>query len=72
MRKSTILLAVLFAVAATSAADAAKKKAEPAKKADPAVAAQENSLKFVRAAWQPWKTTTAAPAKPKAKGKKKS
>jgi hypothetical protein len=67
MRKGTILLAVLFAVAAGSAAEAAKKKAEPAKKADPAIAAQENSLKFFQAAWQPWKSPQAAPAK----GKKK-
>ena len=71
MRKGTILLAVLFAVAATSAAEAAKKKAAAAKP-DPAVAANEQSMKFVSDWWQPWKTTYAAPAKPKAKGKKKS
>ena len=72
MRKGTILLAVLFAVAASSAAEAAKKKAAPAAKPDAGLTAQDNSLKFIRDAWQPWKTTHAAPAKPKAKGKKKS
>jgi hypothetical protein len=74
MRKVTILLAVLFAVAATSSAEAArKKKAAAAPKPDPAVAAQQNSAKFMQDAWRPWTTTFAAPAKPaaKAKGKKK-
>lgn len=72
MRKGTILLAVLFAVAASSAAEAAKKKAAAAKP-DPAVGATQQSQKFIADAWQPWRTTHAAPAaaKPKAKGKKK-
>jgi len=55
MRKGTILLAALFAVAMTGTADAAKKKAAPAKKADPAVAAQQNTANLVGDAFNPWK-----------------
>ena len=46
MRKGTILLAAIFAVGMTTAADAAKKKAAPAKP-DPAVAAQQNTANLV-------------------------
>ena len=44
MRKGPILLAAIFAVGMTTAADAAKKKAAPAKP-DPAVAAQQNTAR---------------------------
>jgi hypothetical protein len=69
MRKATILLAAIFAVGITSGADAAKKKAAPAKP-DPAVAATQNSMNFITAALQPWKPAAPAPAA-KSKGKKK-
>ncbi len=59
MRKGTLLVAVLFAAVASSAADAAAKKAA---KVDPGLAAQETSMKFIAAAWQPWATTYAKPA----------
>lgn len=71
MRKGTILLATILAVGVATSADAAKKKA-PAP--DPAIAAQENSLKFIGASVHPWTITHAAPAQPKArkaKAKKK-
>jgi hypothetical protein len=71
MRKATILLTVLFAVAATTAAEAAKKKAAPAAKPDPAVAATQQSASFVRDSMMPWTTSLAKPADTKAKGKKK-
>ena len=67
MRKGTILLAAIFAVGMTTAADAAKKKAAPAKP-DPAVAAQQNTANLVAAAFQPWEPAQAPAA---AKGKKK-
>jgi len=71
MRKGTILLAALFAVCMTTAADAAKKKAAPAKP-DPAVAASQNTANLVGDAFQPWKAARAAPgAKPAKGGKKK-
>lgn len=54
MRKGTILLAAIFAVAITTTADAAKKKAA-APKADPAVGAQQNTANLVGDAFQPWK-----------------
>ena len=59
MRMGTILLAAIFAVAITTAADAAKKKAAPAKP-DPAVAAQQNTANLVSDAFQPWKPTRSA------------
>jgi hypothetical protein len=49
----------------TTAADAAKKKAAPAK-ADPAVAASQQSAMFITDAFQPWQ-----PQRSVAKGKKK-
>jgi hypothetical protein len=55
MRKGTIVLAAIFAVGITTTADAAKKKAAPAKAADPAVAAQQNTANLVGDAFQPWK-----------------
>jgi hypothetical protein len=64
MRKGTILLAAIFAVGMTTAADAAKKKAAPAKP-DPAVAAQQNTANLVGDAFQPWKPTRGAAAKKK-------
>ena len=67
MRKGTILLAALFAIGMTTTADAAKKKAAPAK-ADPAVAASQNTANLVGDALQPWKPQRSAAA---AKGKKK-
>ena len=63
MRKGTILLAVLFAVAASSAAEAAKKKAAPAAKADAGLTAQDNSLTFIPDGWHPWNTAHAEPAR---------
>jgi hypothetical protein len=62
MRMGTILLAAIFAVAMTTAADAAKKKAAPAKP-DPAVAAQQNTANLVSDAFQPWKPTRSAAKK---------
>jgi hypothetical protein len=62
MRIGTILLAAIFAVATTTAADAAKKKAAPAKP-DPAVAAQQNTANLVSDAFQPWKPTRSAAKK---------
>jgi hypothetical protein len=54
MRKGTIILAALFAVAMTGTADAAKKK-KAAPKPDPAVAAQQNTANLVGDAFNPWK-----------------
>jgi hypothetical protein len=67
MRKAVLLLAVLFAASLSTAADAAKKKAE-APKPDPAMAAQENTARFMAAAFGHAAPPAAAPAK---KGKKK-
>ncbi len=71
MRKSALLLALVFAVTASTTALAAKKKtAKPA--ADPAVAAQNNSMRFIQdmfgGAW-----AAPAPSEPKkvARGGKK-
>jgi hypothetical protein len=76
MRKGTLLIAVLFAAMASTAADAAKKKAAPAAPADAALANQEKSFTFMRDAMQPWNTklstpAAAQPAKAKAKPKAK-
>jgi hypothetical protein len=68
MRRGTILLAAIFAVGITTGAEAAKKKAAPAAKPDPAVAANQQAGAFVSDAFQPWKP---ARAEPGAKGKKK-
>ena len=69
MRKYTILLAAIFAVGITTGADAAKKKAAPAKP-DPAVAATQNSMNFIGDAFQPWRPTRPAPGAKPAKKKK--
>lgn len=70
MRKVALALAALAAVCLTTTADAAKKKAAPV---DPAVAAQNNTGKFVGDAIAPWQAKNAAmPAKKAKKGKKKS
>jgi hypothetical protein len=63
MRKGALLLALVFAVSASTAALAAKKKmAKPA--ADPAVAAQNNSMHFIQDAFGgAWMTP--APSEPK-------
>ena len=70
MRKGTILLAALFAVGMTTAADAAKKKAAPAKP-DPAVAASQNTANLVGDAFQPWRPQRPAPGAAKKGGKKR-
>lgn len=70
MRKGTILLAAIFAVAITTGAEAAKKKAAAAKP-DPAVAANQQTAALVGDALQPWTPARPAPGAPKAKGKKK-
>ena len=72
MRKATILLAAVFAVAMTTGADAAKKKAAPAKP-DPAVQAMSDGNRLVGDALQPWQPQRQMPgaAKGKSKGKKK-
>jgi hypothetical protein len=68
MRKATILLAAVFALAITSAAEAAKKKAAPAKAAaDP----NQNAINLVTDAFQPWRPTRPAPGQKAAKGGKK-
>lgn len=69
MRKGAILVAAIFAIGITSAAEAAKKKAAPAKP-DPAAAAGQNTAMLVGDAFQPWTPARAAPGA-KAKGKKK-
>lgn len=71
MRKVAFALAALAAVCLTTTADAAKKKAAAAKP-DPAMAAQENTAKFMGAAVNPWQAKDAAmPAKKVAKKSKK-
>ncbi len=70
MRIGTILLAALFAVCLSTTADAAKKKAAPAKP-DPTAAAWTNSNNLVGDALQPWKPARPHPGAPAAKGKKK-
>jgi hypothetical protein len=73
MRKGALILAVLLAASFSTAADAAKKKRAEAPKADPAMAATDNSARFVRDALMPWQAqpATATPAKAAVKGKKK-
>jgi hypothetical protein len=61
-------MAAIFAVGITTGAEAAKKKAAPAKP-DPAVAAGQSTAMFVSDAFQPWKPARPAPGA--AKGKKK-
>ena len=67
MRKAALLLAVLIAASLSTSADAAKKKAEA--KPDPAIAAQQNTANFMRAAVSPG-MVQAAPAEPAKKAKK--
>ena len=67
MRKGTLLLALAFAVAASTAAMAAKK---PAKSVDPAVAAQKDSAALFDDAFHPW-APSATMKTMKVKGKKK-
>ena len=64
MRKGALLLALVFAVGATTTASAAKKMAKP----DPAIQAQKDSAAFFGDAFHPWAPSTPAL---KAKGKKK-
>ena len=68
MRKAAILLAVLLAASLSTSADAAKRK--PAAKPDPAIAANQNTAKFLRDAFHPLGFKSAAPAKPAKKAKK--
>ena len=68
MRKGALLLALVFAVAATSSASAAKKQKAAA---DPAVQAQRDTAAFLTDAFHPWAPTTPAP-KARAAKKKKS
>lgn len=68
MRKAVLLLAVLLAASLSTSADAAKKKA--AAKPDPAMAAQQNTAKFIGAAMNPGMAQAATPAKPAKKAKK--
>ena len=70
MRMSAVLLAALFAIGMTSTADAAKKKAAPAKP-DPAAAAWQNTNMFVGDALQPWTPARPMPGAKPAKGKKR-
>ena len=73
MRKGTLLLAIVFAFSAATAASAAKKmKAAPP---DPAVQAQKNSQAFFEDLFHPWASSAAMPQKPKhhkMKAKKKT
>ena len=66
MRKATILLAAVFAMGIVTAAEAAKKKAAPAKP-DPAAAAGQNTVMFVSDAFQRWTPARAAPGAKKKK-----
>jgi hypothetical protein len=68
MRKFGLLLAVLLAASLSTSADAAKRKAA---KPDPAIAAQQNTAKFIRDASNPAMAKPAAVAKPAKKAKKK-
>jgi hypothetical protein len=69
MRKGALLLALVFAVAAVTTADAAKKKAAKAAP-DPAVQAQKDSAAFFGDMFHPWAPSATMKAT-KAKGKKK-
>jgi hypothetical protein len=75
MRKGALLLlAFVFALAATTSADAGRAKRAAAKPApDPAIEAQKNSAAFIADLFRPWapQATMKEPAKPKAKKKKK-
>jgi hypothetical protein len=72
MRKGALLLALVFAVAATTAADAATKKRGAAKPApDPAAQAQRDSAAFLGDLLHPWAPSATMKAEPKARGKKK-
>jgi hypothetical protein len=64
MRKGALLIALAFALAATTSASAAKKPA-----ADPAIQAQKDQAAFLNDAFHPW-APTAKMSKP-SKGKKK-
>ena len=69
MRKVALTLAVLLAASFASTADAAKKKAAAP---DPAMAAQQNTNKFMMDAGNPYMATSKpAPAKKMAKRSKK-
>jgi hypothetical protein len=68
MRKGALLLALVFAVAATTSADAAKKKAKVMQ--DPAVQAQKDSAAFFGDLFHPW-APTATMSTPKMKHHKK-
>ena len=65
MRKGTILLAIVFAFSAATAASAAKKMAKP----DPAIQAQKDSQALFFDAFHPWAPT--ATMQHVKKGKKK-
>jgi hypothetical protein len=68
MRKVALLAAVVLAAAFTfTSADAASKAKA---KADPAIAAQENSAKLFRDALNPYEASSQAAAKPAKKVKK--
>ena len=70
MRKVALSLAVLLAASFATTADAAKKKA--AAKSDPAMAAQQNTNRFMMDASNPYMATSKpAPAKKMAKRSKK-
>ena len=68
MRKVAFLFAILLAASLSTSADAAKKKA--AAKPDPAIAANQNTAKFLQDAFHPLGFKSAAPAKPAKKAKK--
>jgi hypothetical protein len=70
MRKATLLAAATFAAALLTMPNIAN--AAAAKKADPAMAAQQTTAKFMHDATVPYSVTAKAAAAPKAaKGKKK-
>ena len=66
MRKSALLLALVFAVAATTTASAAKKQKMAV---DPAVQAQRDTAAFLNDAFHPWAPTK---SEPKMRSKKKN
>jgi hypothetical protein len=73
MRKGALLLlAFVFALAATTAADAGRAKRAAAPPPDPAVEAQKNSAAFISDLFRPWdpQAKMKEPAKPKAKKKR--
>jgi hypothetical protein len=70
MRNGALLLALVFAVASVTTADAAKKR-RAGTMADPAVQSQQDSANFMNDLFHPWAPATPEPKMRKVKKKKK-